>query len=132
MQGIERTFHYTDQTVVKGLRDLKQDSREAIQGLTKGADVAVHYTKQNTGEVATEVDRLGTDGLKSVEGTIAQINRDAKTLTIRTASGVDQTFRLSERAVSDTGIDLDKDVDKSVKVTVYYLELAGQNTAQLG
>ncbi len=127
--GAERTFHYTDQTVVRGATDAKHDGGEAVGGLTDGADVAVHYTKKGTKDVATEFDSLGKDGLKSTEGTVSHLDRKAKTLTIKTADGADQTFHMSEHAVRDTGKDLDKGADKSAKVTVYYAEEGGKKTA---
>ncbi len=76
-------------------------------------------------DTAEEVDRIGKDGMRLTEGTLKQIDRGAKTVTVITANGAEETFRLGDRAARDTGRDVEKGADKSARVTVYYSEEGG-------
>jgi hypothetical protein len=64
-----------------------------------------------------------------MNGVITKVDRDAKTIAIRLANGSVQTFRLTERAASDVGKDLDSAADGTVKVVVYYTDEAGHRVA---
>jgi hypothetical protein len=89
----------------------------------------VHYTTKGTVDTAEEIDHLGKDGLKATEGTVKKLDRGTKTITIATADGAEHTFRFADRAARDTGRDIEKGADKSVKVTVYYTEEGGDRIA---
>jgi hypothetical protein len=89
----------------------------------------VHYTTKGTVDTAKEVDRIGKGGLRLTEGTLKRVDRGAKTVTVITTNGAEQTFRLGDRAALDTGRDIEKGADKSAKVTVYYTEEGGSKVA---
>ena len=69
-----------------------------MHGLKAGTEVAVHFTTKETVDTADEIDRIGADGLKTIEGTFRQIGRGAKTISIVMADGAEHTFRLLDRA----------------------------------
>jgi hypothetical protein len=91
--------------------------------------VVAHYTAKGTEKTAVEVDKVGKDGIKSVDGTITHIDRAGKTLAVKAADGTEDTFRLSGHAAADGGKDIAKGTEKSAKVTVYYTEDAGKKIA---
>jgi hypothetical protein len=124
--GVRHVLHLTTRMVVHGGNAA---SEGALDGLEDGSRVVVHYTAEGDTMTAHEVDRLAQDGLKSVNGVIAKVDRRAKTISIRLADGSLQTLRLTERAASDVGKDLDGAAASASKVVVYYTDDAGHRTA---
>jgi hypothetical protein len=124
--GVEHLFHLGRRSTVHG-GDAAGD--EALRGLKKGARVVVHYTQQGENLTAEEIDRLGDEGLKQMEGAVIAVNRGDRTLAIRLADGTRQTLRLSDRAAADVGKDIDRAGDGAATVIVYYKDEAGQRVA---
>jgi hypothetical protein len=124
--GIEHLFHLNERTVVHGGTAAGDD---ALRGLEEGSQVIVHYTTEGGSETAHEIDRVGKDGLQAVEGTVTNVDRRAKTISIRLADGSRQTLRLTERAASDVGKDIDGAADGSARVIVYFNDEAGERVA---
>ncbi len=127
--GAEHTIKFVDKTTVHGVDATAMGGKDVFHGLTEGSEVVAHYTTQGTENAAVEVDKVGKDGIKAVDGTVTHIDRGAKTIAVKTADGTEQTFRLSDHAAADAGKDIAKGTEKSAKVTVYYTEEAGKKTA---
>jgi hypothetical protein len=127
--GTEHTMHLVGRTVVHGGQETYKGAEGAARGVQEGSQVVVHYTKQGTDETAEEIDRVGKDGLKTSEGTITKFDRSARTMTIKSADGTEQTYRLTEHASEDAGKDTDDVAKKSAHATVYYSEEAGHKIA---
>jgi len=127
--GAERTFHFADRTVVHGVEGLGKGPKEGLRGLITGTEVAVHYTTKGTVDTAEEIDHIGKDGLRVTQGTLKKIDRGAKTITIATADGTEQTFRFLDHAARDAGTDIEKGSDRTARVTVYYTEEGGAEIA---
>jgi hypothetical protein len=127
--GSERTFHYAGDLAVHGGKDTAQGSKDALHGLKEGSVVAVHYSAVGGRDVAKEVDDIGVDGLKITKGTVSKVDKAARTISVKTAEGTDETFHVTERAAKDTGKSVMNGVDKSTKVTLYYTEEGGRKTA---
>lgn len=127
--GTEHTFHFAGRTAVHGGEMAGSAAKETFHGLKEGSDVVVHYTTKGSEETAEEVDHIGEGGLKTTEGTVTQIDRGAKTVTIKTADGTEQAFRMTDHAAVDAGRDVSAGAQKSGKVTVYYTEQAGHKVA---
>ena len=72
---------------------------------------------------------IGDGCLKVTEGTLTGIDRDSKFLAVKTADGTVEPFKLSGRAVDDSGKGIAKGAEKSAHVTVYYTEDAGKKIA---
>ena len=131
--GTEHTIKFADKTAVHGAREsakaTETGAKDTFHGLEEGTDVVAHYTEKGTEKTAVEVDKVGKEGIKSVDGTITHFDRATKTMTIKTENGTEHTFRLSEHAADDAGKDVAKGAEKSAHVTVYYTEEAGKKTA---
>ena len=120
--GTEHTFHFVGRTAVHGTEMAGAAAKESFHGLKEGSDVVVHYTAKGSEETAEEIDHVGEGGLKTAEGTVTHLDRGAKTVTIKTADGTEQAFRLTDHAAEDAGKDVSEGAEKSGKVTVYYTE----------
>jgi hypothetical protein len=126
VDGIEHLFHVTERTVVHGGRAAGD---HALRGLEEGSSVVVHYTAEGDKKTANEVDRIAADGLKTVEGVITKVDRGAKTISIRLADGSRQTLRLTERAASDVGKDLDGAASGTKVAIIYFNDETGRRVA---
>ena len=127
--GTEETFHYVGKTTVHGTQATAPGTKEVLHGLKEGSEVAVHYTAKGTEKTAHEIDHLGKDGMKATEGTVKAINRGAKTLTVKTADGAEDTYHIADRAVRDSAKGVGEGTEKAAKVTVYYTEAGGKKVA---
>lgn len=127
--GTEHTFHFAKRTTVHGTEATAKGTKDAFHGLDEGSHVVVHSTTKGTVETAEEVDKVGKDGLKVTEGTVSHLDRGAKTITVRTADGTEETYHLAAHATKDAGKDVAEGTEKSTKVTVYYTEEAGHKVA---
>ena len=123
--GTEHTFHFIGRTVAHGAEATAKGSKDAFEGMKEGDDVIVHYTVKGADKTAEEVDHIGKDGLKASLVVVKSVDRGAKTVTVKTAEGAEETYHFSARAAKDTG----KGLEKAGKVTVYYTEDAGKKVA---
>jgi len=131
--GTEHTIKFVGKTAVHGVdagaKATDAGAKDIFHGLKEGTEVVAHYTEKGTEKTAVEVDNVGKDGIKSVDGTITHIDRGTKTVAVKTADGTEETFKLSGHAADDAGKDIEKGTEKTTKVTVYYTEEAGKKTA---
>jgi hypothetical protein len=124
--GTEHTVHFVEKTAVWGADKTAAGAKDAFKGLSEGSEVVVHYTVKGSEKSATEVDKVGKDGLKYVDGTVTKVGKDGKTVVVKAADGTEHTF---EAAGHDTAIaakDIGKGADKTGKYTVYYSEEGGK------
>jgi hypothetical protein len=124
--GAAHTVHFVDKTAVFGADKTAAGAKDAFKGLSEGSDVVVHYTKKGTDQTATEVDKVGKDGLKSMDGTVSKVGKDGKTVVVKSADGTEHSFDVAGRDSSDAAKDIGKSADKTGKVTVYYSEQGGK------
>jgi hypothetical protein len=124
--GTEHTLHFIAKTTVHGT---EAGAKDTFHGLKEGSEVVAHYTTKGAEKTAVEVDKVGKDGMKAVEGTISKLDRGGKKLAVKSADGTEQTFKLADRAAEDAGKDIGKAAEKSARVTVYYTEDAGKKVA---
>jgi len=127
--GTEHTFQVVGRTAVHGAETAGAAAKESFHGLKEGSDVVVHYTVKGSEETAQEVDHVGEGGLKTAEGTVTQLDRGAKTVTLKAADGTEQVFRMTDHAAEDAGKDVSAGAEKAGKVTVYYTQRAGHKVA---
>jgi hypothetical protein len=123
--GVEHSFHFVGRTVAHGAEATAKGSKDAFEGMKEGDDVVVHYTVKGADKTAEEVDHIGKDGLKMSVVVVKSVDHGAKTVTVKTAEGGEETYHLTARAAKETG----KGLDKAGKVTVYYSEEAGKKVA---
>lgn len=93
------------------------DPDDELHGLRQGTAVVVHYTGSGASATAQEVDRIDGNGLTIAEGTVTSINRDRGEITVRFDNKTTETFKLTNRVVSEAGGDLAKG---HPRVIVYY------------
>lgn len=127
--GTERTVHFVDKTTVWGADKTAAGAKDAFKGLSEGSEVVVHYTEKGTEKTATEVDKIGKDGLKSIDGTVTKVGEGAKTVVVKTADGTEQTFTVAGHDTADAAKAIDKGTTKAGKTTVYYTEEGGKKVA---
>ena len=109
--GVEHVYDAAKGLVVHGGKD-------PLIGLKPVTTVIIHYTADNA---AQEIDRVGTDGLSTMEGIATRIDRGKKEITIRYDDGKIETMRLTDRAAADVG----KNIGKDTRIVVYYSDEAG-------
>lgn len=124
-EGTEHTFHFVDRTVEHGAEATAKGSKDAFQDVKEGDSVVVHYTVKGTEKTAEEVDHVGKGGLKTSEVVVKSVDHGAKTVTVKTAQGGEETYHMADRAARESG----KGLEKAGKVTVYYTEDAGKKIA---
>jgi hypothetical protein len=150
--GTETVFRFTDRTVVHGIPRAARAT--ALEG-KEGAHIIVHYADdavrdaegvgsraaraaetdvRKAGEkTARAVVFIGSGTIQVAEGTIATVDRTAKTVGIDTARGTREVFRLGEdctintahgvgRATTDSG----RALKKGAKAVVYYTDRGGK------
>jgi hypothetical protein len=120
--GTEHTVHFTEKTAVWGADKTAAGAKDAFNGLSEGSEVVVHYTVKGTEKSATEVDKVGKDGLKSVDGTVEKVGSDGKTVVVKAADGTEHTFDVAGRDTAAAA-------KKAGKATVYYTEEGGKKVA---
>jgi hypothetical protein len=124
-EGTEHTFHFVGRTVEHGAVATAKGSKDAFQDMKEGDDVIVHYSVKGAEKTAKEVDHLGKDGLKMSMVAVKSVDHGAKTVTVKTAEGAEETYHLTDEAVHETG----KGLKEGGKMTVYYTETAGKKIA---
>jgi hypothetical protein len=124
-EGTEHTFHFIGRTVEHGAEATVKGSKDAFQGMKEGDDVIVHYSVKGAVKTAKEVDHLGKDGLKMSMIAVKSVDHGAKTVTVKTAEGAEETYHLTDEAVHETG----KGLKTGGKTTIYYTEEAGKKIA---
>lgn len=127
--GTEHTLHFTDKTAVWGADKTAAGAKDSFKGLSEGSEVVAHYTVKGTEKSATEVDKVGKDGLKSIDGTVTKVGQDGKTVVVKAADGTEQTFDVAGRDTADAAKDIGKTAGKAGKTTVYYTEEGGKKIA---
>jgi hypothetical protein len=127
--GSEHTFHYAGDLTVHTGKDAKKAGDDSLRDVDKGSRVAVHYTADGGRETAHEIDRLGDGGMKVIKGTVKDVDRAARKISIATADGTVETVGVCGRGIGDAGADIGKETEKAAKVSVYYTEDAGKKTA---
>jgi hypothetical protein len=60
---------------------------------------------------------------------VKTIDRGAKTMTVKTKDGTEETYHIADHATRDTAKDIGKGTEKAAKVTVYYTEEGGRKVA---
>jgi len=123
--GTEHTFHFIGKTVAHGAVATAKGSKDAFEGVKEGDDVVVHYTVKGAEKTAAEVDHVGKDGLKASVVSVKAVDHAGKTVTVKTAAGAEEVYRLTDDAAKETA----KGLKTGGKVTIYYTEDAGKKIA---
>lgn len=120
--GADETYHFVGRTVAHGAVATAKGSKDAFLGMKEGDEVIVHYSMKGGEKTAEEVDHIGKDGLKMGVVAVKSVDHAAKTVTVKTADGAEETYRLTDHAAQESG----KGLEKAGKVTIYYTDDAGK------
>lgn len=120
--GTEQTFHWAGKTTVKGVDAAGTASKDTFKGIKEGSDVVVHYTVKGTEKTGVEIDNIGKDGLKSMDGVVTKVSDGGKTVVVKSADGTEHTFKVAGTDTASAATAIGKATDKTGKVTVYYTE----------
>jgi hypothetical protein len=121
--GVQHVYRAAKDLLVHGGKD------GVLADLKPGTTVVVHYTAGADGESAHEIDRVGGSGLQTTEGTVTDINRGRKQITIRYDNGTTEKLTLTDRAAVDAGQDFTDQAIGTTRVVVYYSDDAGGKVA---
>src|SRR5215471_6375666 len=64
-----------------------------------------------------------------VKGTVKHIDKDTKTMVVKTGDGTEHTIKWTDKTTMEGGKDVGEGVAEGSKVTVKYTEKAGEKTA---
>ena len=132
--GGEHIFKYSDTTVVHASKDVahgaKTGSVDTYMAGKEGTHVVVHYTEKGAAKTATGIDDLGRETVKESKGTVTHVDKAARTVTVKTGDGVEDTYHVAKDATVDTEHGVAKGTTWTIKegdkVTVHYSEKAGK------
>src|ERR1700733_7923233 len=127
--GTEHTIHYVDKTAVHGADATAVGAKDSYKGIKEGSEVVVHYTEKGTEKTGVEIDRVGKDGVKTVDGTGEKVGEGGQTVGGEAADGTEHTFRVAGHDTAKSAEEIGKGTDNGAKVTVYYTETAGKKVA---
>lgn len=120
--GTEHTIKVADQATVHG-------TEQGFDGLKEGSEVVARCTEKGADKTADDLGKVGKDGMKVTKGTITKIDKDTKTMVVKSADGTEKTFEYTDDAAKDLGKATGKGTEKGAKVTVYYTEEGGKKVA---
>src|SRR5580700_9974944 len=106
--GTEQTFHFVARTTTHGVTAASAGTKDAFLGVKEGDEIVVHYTARGAVKTAQEVDHIGKEGLKLTVVAVKDVDHGAKTVTVKTSEGAEETYHLTGNALSETGKGLDK------------------------
>jgi arginine repressor len=124
--GTVTVVKVTERTTVAGV---KAGAKYTDLAAEKGAHVVVTYTEEGSEKTADGISDFGKGTKKAVDGTVVDVDKAGKTVTVKTAEGSEQVFSVSERASVETAKGVAKGTTKGAKVTVYYTEEGGKKVA---
>ncbi len=132
--GTEHVFKYTEKTTVraaeKGAKAAKTGSVDAYMAGKEGSHAVVRYTGEGADKSAVAVDNFGRRSMHVGEGTVTDVDKGDRTVTIKTEDGTVHTFHVAKDATIDTEHGVTKDSElvakKGEKATVHYTDEAGK------
>jgi Cu/Ag efflux protein CusF len=127
-EGTEHVLELAATTTVHGTETA---AKESWNGLKEGSDVVAQYSTDKGKKVALEIDSLGKDGLKVMQGTVVRTEQGAKKVVIKSADGVEHAYDVTSDSAVAAGQEVAAGAGKAGKVTVYYTEKAGKKLAHI-
>jgi hypothetical protein len=127
--GTEHSIHFVGTTTVHGATATAGGAKDVFHGLTEGSEVVAHYSEKGAEKTGVEVDKVGKDGVKTVDGTVTRVGDGGKVVVVKAADGTEHTFQVVGHDTAASAEEIGKGADKSAKYTVYYTEKAGKKVA---
>src|SRR6185503_2307282 len=98
--GTDKTLQLAKRLTVNGREETRSRAESA---LTARERAVIYYTNEGGGETAIDLESLNHAMRRTVSGTLISANKDNKIVVLRTASGKEETFRVQNDAVIETG-----------------------------
>ncbi|HEY4381077.1 MAG TPA: hypothetical protein VGN01_12080 [Acidobacteriaceae bacterium] len=83
-------------------KTVSADATPADQYTSKGAHVIVYYFGEGDLRTVVAVHELGSGSIQKRTGTVVKLSRKDHLLTIKNASGSEESFQLDPKTVADT------------------------------
>jgi len=131
--GSEQVFKFTAHTAIRTsvetAKGAKMGALDTYFAGKEGTKVVVRYMGTGVDKTATVVDDFGKDTLKAGKGTVTHVDRAARTISVKTESGAEETYKLGSEAVVETDHGVVRGTrylaKEGDKVTVHYTEQEG-------
>jgi len=98
--GTDKTLQLAKRFMVNGREETRTRAESA---LTARERAVIYYTNEGGGETAIDLESLNHVMRKTVTGTLVSANKDNKIVVLRTAGGKEESFRVQNDAVIETG-----------------------------
>jgi len=98
--GTDKTLQLAKRLTVNGRAESRNRAESA---LTAQERAVIYYTDKGGNETAVDVESVSHAMRKTVTGTLISADKDKRTVVLRTANGKDETFRVQNDAVIETG-----------------------------
>src|SRR5215468_2314624 len=131
--GSEEVFKFTEHTAIRtsveAAKGAKMGALDTYFAGKEGTRVVVRYMGKGTDKTATMVEDFGKDTLKMGRGTVTHVDRAARTVSVKTESGAEETYKLGSQAVVETDRGVVRGsryvAKEGDKVAVHYTEQEG-------
>ena len=98
--GTDKTLQLAKRLMINGREEARSRAESA---LTAQERAVIYYTDKGGDETAVDVESLGHAMRRTVTGTLVSADKETRTVVLRTANGKDETFRVQNDAVIETG-----------------------------
>jgi len=131
--GSEQIFRFTEHTAIRtsveAAKGAKMGALDTYFAGKEGTRVVVRYMGKGADKTATMVEDFGKDTLKAGKGTVTHVDRAARTVSVKTEGGAEETYKLGSEAVVETDHGVVRGTrylaKEGDKVTVHYTEEGG-------
>jgi hypothetical protein len=131
--GSEQTFKFTERTAIRtsveAEKGVKAGALDTYFAGKEGTKVVVRYMGKGADKTATVVEDFGKESLKAGKGTVTHVDRAARTVSVKTDSGAEETYKLGSEAVVETDHGVVRGsrylAKEGDKVAVHYTEEQG-------
>jgi len=131
--GSEQVFRFTEHTAIRtsvaAAKGAKMGALDTYFAGKEGTRVVVRYMGKGADKTATLVEDFGKDALKTGKGTVTHVDKAARTVSVKTESGAEETYKLGSEAVVETDHGVVRGsrylAKEGDKVAVHYTEQEG-------
>ena len=131
--GSEQVFRFTEHTAIRtsvaAAKGAKMGALDTYFAGKEGTRVVVRYMGKGADKTATVVEDFGKESLKAGKGTVTHVDRAARTVSVKTEGGAEETYRLGSDAVVETDHGVVRGsrylAKEGDKVAVHYTEQEG-------
>lgn len=98
--GTDKTLQLAKRLVVNGREETRNRAESRLMARERAV---IYYTDKGRDETAVDLESLNHVMRRTTTGTLISADKDNKTVVLRTANGKEETFRVQNDAVIETG-----------------------------